>query len=356
MLSVDVLVVGMGPGGASAARVAVQAGCRVLAVEKKQRLGEPVQCAELIPLPMAAYTRAPGVLVQRISGMRTELPSGEVAYSQLPGLMIDRAAFDRAIAAEARRAGAEIHTGTMLHALDAGRRTAWLKDRDGRRFGITYEALIAADGPHSTVARLLGLSPLDLVYTRQYCVPLGAPYADTDIWLSDAFPGGYGWLFPKGGVANLGVGADRAFEPDLKRPLDQLHARLATQGRVGTQVLSRTGGATPVSGMRRLAEGRTVFVGDAAGLTHPISGAGIAAAVISGESAGCAAAQFLAGDSGALRGFEEEMREQFGPSLARALERRRSLSTCWHTAAAGRDEVMRRGWIGFGEYYMQTED
>jgi digeranylgeranylglycerophospholipid reductase len=97
-------------------------------------------------------------------------------------------------------------------------------------------------------------------------------------------------------------------------------------------------------------------VGAAAGVKHNSRVAATPAAVISGESAGCAAAQFLAGDSGALRGFEEEMREQFGPSLARALERRRSLSTCWHTAAAGRDEVMRRGWIGFGEYYMQTED
>ena len=66
-------------------------------------------------------------------------------------------------------------------------------------------------GPTARVAR--GLPALPLIHTRQYTVPLTQPYADTDIWLSDEFPGGYAWLFPKGGVANLGLGVAPAHRP-----------------------------------------------------------------------------------------------------------------------------------------------
>jgi flavin-dependent dehydrogenase len=138
--------------------------------------------------------------------------------------------------------------------------------------------------------------------------------------------------------------------------LDALHARLVTEERVGNQIFSRTGGAIPVSGLRyRLVEGRVLFVGDAGGFTHPISGAGIAAAVISGESAGRAAAGVIAGDSTALEGFEEDMRDRFESSLQRAVERRRFLQGRWRTPAVREDRVMRRGWIAFEEYY-RTED
>jgi flavin-dependent dehydrogenase len=284
--------------------------------------------------------------------MRTFLPSGQAVAAGFPGLIIDRPAFDRAIAGQAVRCGAELLMGTTLFALDPDSGLAWFADRQGQKQSVRYRALIAADGPHSSVARLLGLSPLSLVYTRQYRVPLSAPYQDTDIWLSDAFPGGYGWLFPKGRLANLGVGADRAFEHNLKAPLEALHARLVNEERVGSLVLSRTGGALPVSGLRsRLVEGRVLLVGDAAGFTHPISGAGIAGAVISGESAGRAAAHFVAGDPTALDGFEEDMRDRFEASLGRAVERRRLLRGLWRTSAAHDDRHMRRGWIAFQEYY-----
>jgi flavin-dependent dehydrogenase len=183
-------------------------------------------------------------------------------------------------------------------------------------------------------------------------VPLTAPYEATDIWLSDRYPGGYAWLFPQGRVANLGVGAERALQPNLKQPLEALHAELASAGRVGREVLRRTGGAIPVGGLRvRLVEGRALFVGDAAGLTHPISGAGIAAAVISGERAGWAAAGFLAGEGRALEEFEEDIRDHFAVVLHRAVARRRALRSCWRTPAARSDSVMRWGWIAFEEYY-----
>lgn len=356
MKRVDVLVVGLGPGGASAARLAKREGVSVLAVERNRVIGEPVQCAEFIPLPMAAYARAENVLLQRITGMKSVLPSGEVFESAFPGLMIDRAEFDRAIAREAREAGAELWTRSPIVALDAEARVATVR-RHGVAERIGYRVLIAADGPHSPTAAFLGLPALETVNTRQYTVPLLRPYEDTDIWLSDEYPGGYAWLFPKGGLANLGLGADRRFEDNLKRPLDRLHRRLVAEGLLGEEIRFRTGGAIPVGGLReRLVESSVMFVGDAAGLTHPITGAGIAAAVVSGERAGRAAAEYVqGGEYEALEEFEEDVRDQYEVTLRRAVERRRYLNGIWRTPAANDDRTMRRGWIAFDEYFHDLE-
>ena len=135
--------------------------------------------------------------------------------------------------------------------------------REGR-----YGALGAADGPLSQTAACLGLARLPVVTTRQYAVPLLKEQRDTDIWLSARYPGGYAWLFPKGGVANLGLGLDPALDDDMKAPLDELHASLAREGRVGAEVLLRTGGPIPVGGLReRIVVGRALLAGDAAGRT-----------------------------------------------------------------------------------------
>ncbi len=351
MEKVDALVIGLGPGGASAAALAAEAGLRVLAVERNRRIGEPVQCAEFIPTPMMRYAREHGVFAQNIEGMKTVLPSGEVEESDFPGLMIDRAAFDRAIAARAAEAGAALREGTRLTALRPQDNIAVVRGPEGE-MEIAYQVLIAGDGPHSPTAALLGLAALKTVNTRQYTVPLLAPYVDTDIWLSDEYPGGYGWLFPKGGVANLGLGADKRFERDMKAPLERLHAQLQAQDLVGGEILGRTGGAIPVGGLRdSLVRGNVLFVGDAAGLTHPISGAGISAAVISGERAGQAAAEYLGGDSEAFEEFEEDVRDQFETTLRRAVARREALDKVWRTEVARQDAPMRQGWIAFPEYF-----
>lgn len=353
MKSVDVLVIGLGPGGASAARLAKQEGISVLAVERNRVIGEPVQCAEFIPLPMSAYAQAENVLLQRITGMKSVLPSGEIRESEFPGLMIDRAAFDRAIARQAEEAGAELWTHSSLVGLDRETNVATVR-RAGVVEQIRFRALVAADGPHSPTAQYLGLPALATVNTRQYTVPLLRTYEDTDIWLSDEYPGGYAWLFPKGQWANLGLGADRRFEDNLKRPLDDLHRQLIDAGLLGEQIRFRTGGAIPVGGLRTsLSAGTVVFVGDAAGLTHPITGAGIAAAVVSGERAGQAVAAFIeTGELEVFEDYEEDIRDQYEVTLERAVERRRYLNSVWRTRAANDDLEMRRGWIAFDEYFQ----
>lgn len=347
----DVLVIGLGPGGGSAAAGAAAAGLRVLAIDRKREIGVPVQCAEFIPLPLSRHAMAPGVLAQRISGMTSVLPSGTAVDTPFSGLMVDRAAFDRALAGSAEAAGAVVEAATSLVGLDDDAGAARLRGPAGESV-LHYRVLIAADGPHSTVARLLGLAPLQTVNTRQYTVPLLQPFADTDIWLSPDYPGGYAWLFPKGDRANLGLGMDPRASADMKTPIDRLHRQLVAEGRTGADILARTGGAIPVGGLRDvLVSGRVLFVGDAAGLTHPVSGAGISAAVASGEAAAAAAHAWIGGDPAALAVYAEDMTDQFGESLQRAVVRRAELARLRPTGAVAEDAPHRRSWIAFDEYY-----
>jgi geranylgeranyl reductase family protein len=369
----DVLVVGLGPAGAAAARAAARAGVSVIAVDRRRVIGEPVQCAELIPLPLGAHAQAPSVVRQSVRRMRTHLPSGTCDETVQPGLIVDRAAFDRALAEAAVAAGAELLAGTALVALDAARRVATLRAVGGAPMAsdasgtgglaiaplpaaasleIHYRLLVAADGPLSRVAALLGLPPLPTILTRQYRVGLRQPRDATEVWLSGEYPGGYAWLFPRGAEANLGVGVDPRLGGDMKAALDGLHARLVAAGVVDAGVVLRTGGAIPVGGLRAaLARGDVLFAGDAGGFTHPISGAGIAAAVESGAAAGEACGLRLGGDGAACEDYEAGMREQFGPTLARGLRARRRLEGEWGAPAAGGDAVQKRGWIAYREYY-----
>ena len=345
-LETDVLVIGLGPAGGAAALAAARGGAAVLAVERRKAIGVPVQCAEWVPLMLSRHARAPGVLVQAIRGMESVLPSGVVVKTHSPGLMVSRAAFDQALAHAAAEAGAELQLNSTLRELDVAQRRTWVETPQGL-LECRYKLLIAADGPYSGVASQLGLPRQPVVHARQYSVPLRQPGEETRVWLSGDYPGGYAWLFPKRDVANLGVGLDKSLTPDLKAPLDQLHQSLVAKGVVGREILGRTGGAIPVGGLRhQLVVDHVMLVGDAGGFTHPITGAGIDAAVSSGECAGQAAAAWLHGREDALQEFEEEMRDQFEESLRRAAQRRSMLNyaTC-------DDASLRKGWVAFPEYF-----
>jgi digeranylgeranylglycerophospholipid reductase len=174
---------------------------------------------------------------------------------------------------------------------------------------------------------------------------LRAPQASTDIFLSSGIPGGYGWLFPKGEVANLGAGVAPAHKFRLRDIVAELHARLVREGGVGEAILGLTGGLIPVGGMLRalgtLGDTRVLLAGDAAGLANPVTGAGISAAVQSGRLAGEAAA------IGAHAQYQGELEDLFGASLDRALRRRREILASIPTKAA-----LRRGWIAYPEYWQ----
>jgi digeranylgeranylglycerophospholipid reductase len=347
----DVLVVGLGPAGAAAAAAAARLGTHVIAVDRRHEAGRPVQCAEFVPAMIGIEIAALSTSVQQsIASMMTFVGDDPPELTKpFPGQMLDRAAFDRALVDDAIGAGAGCRFGLCVRTI-AG--NGDVEFSDGRK--IAAKVIVGADGPRSVVGRAIGQVNMALVETRQITVPLVHAHDATDIFLSESIPGGYGWLFPKGTVANLGAGVDPGAKDRLKSIVDELHAMLVEQRRVGGEVLERTGGAIPVGGMlvpHGLIGGvQALLAGDAAGLAHPVTGAGIAAAVYSGRLAGEAAQAIVSGETGAEHDYEDELRSVFGASLARALERRRALAMATERGECG-SAALRRGWIAYPEYW-----
>jgi len=212
--------------------------------------------------------------------------------------------------------------------------------------------VIGADGPRSLIGAASGRVNRALVETRQINVALTAPQDATDIFLDPSYPGGYGWLFPKGRRANLGLGVEAKERGLLRAALQALHARLVREGVVGEEVFGFTGGAIPVGGRQPAValpgEVPLFLAGDAAGLANPTTGAGIAAAVLSGELAGAEAAEFLARGEAALEDFEAELAFLLDASLARALHHRRRLG-----AGPPAPDRLRQSWIADPRYWQE---
>lgn len=266
-----------------------------------------------------------------------------------PGHLIDRARFDAWQVEEARAAGVDCRLATPVAAIDPGRGTVIAA-------GEMWQAdvLIGADGPQSRLGRALGVVNRELVAARQCTVTLRAASHRTDIFLSADYPGGYAWLFPRRALAHLGVGVASGARARLPGLLDALHARLRVAGRVGAERYTLTGGLIPVGGPLAAAHGSgrclALLAGDAAGLANPVTGAGIDAALVSGDLAGQAAGAWLGGDRTAGAAYADELEALFGVALARARARRLALA---RRAAQGRPtpDDLRASWIAYPEYW-----
>ncbi len=228
--------------------------------------------------------------------------------------MSSTALFDKALAVAARRAGAEVWSGAR-----ATERTAEgaLVRRGNQTVAVACRVLVGADGPLSTVGRWVGQANAATLTALQVEAVLPQPKPCTQVYFDPLYRGGYGWLFPKGETANIGVGVNRAMGGDPQQSLEHLLERLGI-GRGA--VVGRTGGAVPCGGtVERLRVDNVLLVGDAAGLTHPITGAGILAAVVAGTLAGQAIVRALrAGDLGRLDEYEAEWQPFMGGPLRHA--------------------------------------
>jgi flavin-dependent dehydrogenase len=266
------------------------------------------------------------------------------------GRMIDRAGFDRMLAQQAAARGANCVYGTALRRIDSDG-VLHLSNGDAYRPRI----VIGADGPCSRIGAAIGQINDQMVDARQLTVPLARPHDATDIFLRADYRGGYGWLFPKGAAANVGIGVSIPERRRLKPLLAALHAELVAAGRVGRAPSRLTGGLIPVGGRLRstgnIGSAAVLLAGDAAGLTNPVTGAGIAAAVQSGTLAGQAAAAWLGGHAAALEDYEEELGDLFDSALSRA--RRRRAEVLAHYANGGRPDAhaLRTGWIASPRYW-----
>jgi len=342
--------VGAGPAGSSAARAAAGRGLEVLVVERRDTIGVPVQCAEFIPAALLGEIGpAREFVVQSVSEMETILPDGGIKGMRSPGLMIRRDLFDQSLVRAAEAAGARLLASTRGLRMEEGEVVVKRRGEAGEE-RVTARVIIGADGPFSTVGRWIGSENRNLIPAVQWRVPLTSPMEHTEVYFHEDFYGGYGWLFPVGREANVGLGRKRRNGHEkIGKVLERFVSRLAEEGKVEPRPVRTTAGWIPAEPARRVTKGNVLLVGDAAGQTHPITGAGVSQAVIGGRMAGKWAARAVeTGDLSLLEAYEQEWRELFGDAQARAIRRRKALEENWDFL----ETAVKASWVAFREYYV----
>jgi digeranylgeranylglycerophospholipid reductase len=338
-IETDVLVVGAGPGGSMAAKFAARGGMRTLLIEKRQEIGSPVRCAEGVSKDWMAdcdVTFDPSWVACMPEGARIFSPNGTCAYvgaeraGNEVGVVLERHLFDKALARDAARAGAEILLKT--HASDVLQSNGTVEGVVGRSMGkeieIRAKIVIGADGFESQVGRWAGIrtqiKPRDVDATIQYrlCnIECDPRYCD--FYVGSCAPGGYIWIFPKGeGVANVGIGVQLSLLSDKAEVKGFLDRWISRQpGLAQGQALEIVGGAVSTNKpLDRTVTDGVMLVGDAARLIDPLTGGGIVNACISGKLAGEVAAQAVRkGDRSArfLQKYEKAWRKLLEKKLLR---------------------------------------
>ncbi len=319
----DVIVVGAGPAGSTAARYAAEAGLDVLLIDRRKKIGLPVCCGEFNASPAVLKEALPGapgldelfpidaaLIRRRIRGAVAVSPGGREYEFDLPGYTVDRDAFDRHLADAAVRAGAVLSPETTFLCRDGSRVRTGGGDVEAR-------VVVAADGPLSPVCRSAGMERSAVLAPAITCRVDGEFGDRLRLYFGNSIaPGGYAWVFPKQGCANVGLGVQKRETPV---PV-LLNAFLARMGFAGRDVMA---GFVPVSGpIRETVRENVIAVGDAAGHVVASNGGGIATAMICGRLAGLAAARHL------LRGepldvYEREWRSAIGRELLAAAKTKR---------------------------------
>ncbi len=341
----DVLVVGAGPGGATASYVLAKAGARVLMVDIKKKPGIPVQCAEFVPIQLKhkfPQFFSQEVIAQEVKDMVHFTPWGEVVRMSSEGYVLNRDRFDAKIVELAKKEGAHLLLRTIFLGFESGK--LWLENIDKReRFWIKADFVVGGDGPRSKVAKLTGEHTKSFLATAQFTVPLKEKLGDLLIYFREYIPGGYGWIFPKGDLANVGVGVDPHFGVNVMNSLKIFLEEVASEGIVAQDIVGRTGGWIPAEGIKRPVRNNVLLVGDAGGFCHPITGGGIANAVYTGAMAGDAIVE------GSPEEFEEESMDVFGNTLNKAAYKRVKYMKSWDDLK----KIIPRTWIAFEEYWKE---
>jgi len=294
----DVIVIGGGPSGATAARFCAQAGLRTLLIEKERfpRYKPCGGCLSNKALGLLDFDLSP-VAENMMYGAKItyRLKDPFIVHSKTPiAVVVMRDRFDQFLVNKALDEGVQFLEGERVVGVHGRGELIEVVLKGERKLSCEY--LVGADGPGSIVARSYSLSPpgkTDNKIGLESEVPLEAirdfPREEFSLLLFDfgQIPNGYGWVFPKKNAISIGVGGrfgegakikPREYFADFVRNLKFVNERKV--GRVIAHPLPCFYDAN-----QRVSHGKVLLTGDAGCLMDPLTGEGIYYAVQSGKLA-----------------------------------------------------------------------
>lgn len=291
----DVAVAGVGIAGAFALR-GLKKSLKVVGIDKREKLGYPVECGEIIPTKREMMHLLPDLddyslfdIPERFESNRTKevhfiLPNGRTYEIDFEFHVVNR---DRMIQTVAEESGHELMLKTRINGLKGNR---LVTDRGE----VNSEVIIASDGPNSKLARSLNLPKKEVSPAKQY-VMSGVECDEDVVYMyigKKISPGAYAWIIPKGkGLANVGIG----FRPDycdkgdsIVKALDRFVKEYPYSALFlkKAEVLNSIGAVVPIDKpFERAVYGKVLFAGDSASMVISHVGGGIPTSMVAGDVA-----------------------------------------------------------------------
>jgi len=285
----DILVVGSGPAGGTAARYAAAKGANVTIIERRPEVGVPVRCGEMIPSDEEIIRMFPNagditslfdlpkdLRLRSIEGIKLVDPKGKEKLIDFSGYTTDRDRFDKYLVSEAEKEGAELITDCLFIRTENGKAVTSMGE-------IEYKVLIGADGPGSRVAKALGLPKNNQPYPAVAAQAKGDFEPYVQMFFGGIAPGAYSWIIPKKGQANVGVGFSPKFADGTLSEFFETFRE-----KHDLEIMTKLEGKyVPSEGMlSKLVSGNGMLVGDSAGQVISVNGGGLPLALIAGRACG----------------------------------------------------------------------